>query len=58
MLSGGEGKQGESCNRREKKKSKSRKEKDEMTMERFCLTQPLPALFNSPISTFFIVQLS
>ena len=57
-LSGGEGKHGGSCNRREKKKSKNRKEKDKITMRRFCLTQPLPAAFHSPISTFFIVQLS
>lgn len=41
-----------------KKKSKKRRERGEKKLERFCLPQPLIGLFNSSISTFFIVQLS
>lgn len=42
----------------EKRKNHKRGKKDAMTMESFLPYPAPPALFNSPISTFFIVQLS
>lgn len=44
--------------RSERRNQKKRRERGEKKLERFCLPQPLIGLFNSSISTFFIVQLS